>query len=444
MREKLFYIQTFGCQMNVQDSRQMAELLSNAGYLRTEDQKKADVLIVNTCSIREKAEQKAYSHIGRLRRLKKRNPGVLIGVAGCLAQQKGAELARKFDFLDVILGTHNIHLLPGLLDRSRMCGSPAIETGFHDSLESAGVFAKPENGSVSAFVTVMQGCDNYCAYCVVPFLRGREQSRKLNDIVDEIKFLAGQGIKEVTLLGQNVNSYGRSLGNGVDFAGLLKAVSRVEGIERIRFTTSHPKDLDDRIIRCYAEIEQLCEHIHLPVQSGSDRILQRMNRQYTSADYLKKVDKLKEICSNISITSDIIVGFPGETEEDFQCTLQLMEKIRFDSVFSFKYSDRGGTAAARFDGKIDEAIKDRRLSLLQKLQETHTLKRNEMLRGSVEKVLVEGYSKNTRRDLMGRTRSNKIVNFRGGSQWIGKTVPVRIERAYLHSLRGELIQDKEA
>ncbi len=438
MRKKTFYIQTFGCQMNVHDSEQMSVLLEGAGYRPTDQPELADIIIVNTCSIRSKAEQKVNSQIGRFRRLKSERPGLVIGVAGCLAQQRSRVLTERNPFLDLVIGTHNIHLLPRMLERRLGKGAPVVETAFRDHVESIGIFSPPPKGAVSAFVTVMQGCDNYCAYCVVPYLRGREESRDPESVLNEIRKLADYGVKEVTLLGQNVNSYGKSSGNGFGFAKLLQEAGRIRGIERIRFTTSHPRDLTDDIIRCFAEVDALCDHIHLPVQSGSDAILKAMNRGYTSSDYLKKVDKLREMCSNISITSDFIVGFPGEAEDDFRQTLRLMESVRFDGSFSFNYSDREGTAALRFEGKIDEEIKGQRLTILQKLQDRHTLERNKALEGRLQEVLVEGHSKNSVRDLTGRTRCNRIVNFEADPGLIGKTVQIGIEKAYLHSLRGKL------
>ncbi|MFA7464597.1 MAG: tRNA (N6-isopentenyl adenosine(37)-C2)-methylthiotransferase MiaB [Syntrophales bacterium] len=439
MRHKSFYIYTFGCQMNVHDSEQMGALLRDSGCRPAADPAAADIVIVNTCSIREKADQKAHSLLGRLRRMKQKNPRLIVGVAGCLAQQWGEEFARRIPGLDLVVGTHNIHLIPEMIARVQTCGAPLVETSFRDEVNSIGIFAPPGNGAVSAFVTVMQGCDNFCAYCVVPYLRGREQSRRPEDILGEIGKLAGRGISEVTLLGQNVNSYGVSFGNGYDFASLLRDVAGVKGVERIRFTTSHPKDLSERIARCFAEIGSLCEHIHLPVQSGSDSVLTAMNRGYRAAEYIKKVDKLRQMCSNISVTSDIIVGFPGETEEDFRHTIRLMERVRFDGLFSFRYSDRPGTAAAKFAAKVEDKVKRERLSELQRLQDGITLEKHEAAVGSVEEILIEGYSRNSRAEISGRTRTNKIVNLEGGPEWIGKTVPVRIEKAYLHSLRGKLV-----
>jgi tRNA-2-methylthio-N6-dimethylallyladenosine synthase len=426
--------------MNVHASEQMIELLRGHGYEVTKEPKRADLIIVNTCSIREKADQKAYSQLGRYQALKGKKPGLVLGVSGCLAQQLGGEFFKKIPRLDFVLGTHNIHRLPAVLAAIGTTGSPLVETAFHETVPSTGIVTIPEKGIVTAFVTIMQGCDNFCAFCVVPYLRGSEESRKFGDILAEIRMLAASGVKEVTLLGQNVNSYGKTLGDGHSFAGLLRAIGQVEGIERIRFTTSHPRDLSEDIIRCFSEVESLCEHIHLPVQSGSDRILNRMNRYYRRDDYLAKVEKLREARPGISITSDMIVGFPGETEGDFLATLDLMERVRFDSLFSFKYSDRPGTAASDLDGKVPEGEKSSRLRELQALQDRHTLQKNLACVGRKEEVLVEGYSKQNRREFSGRTRSNRIVNFESRENCLGRTVSVLISAAYQHSLRGELTE----
>jgi len=426
--------------MNVHDSEQLTELLKGSGYERTDSAKEADLIIVNTCSIRDKAEQKVYSQLGRYRHLKKARPGLQLGVCGCVAQQQGVHLLEKIPYLDLVFGTHNIHRLPEFITRVEKTGRPVVETGFHVTVPSIGILAPPENGAVSAFVTIMQGCDNYCAFCVVPYLRGREESRKFHDILAEVRALTACGVREVTLLGQNVNSYGKGPGNGHSFAELLRAVGDVEGIERIRFTTSHPKDLTDDIIACFRDVKALCENIHLPVQSGSDAVLARMNRRYTRADYLERVRKLREACPEIAISSDIIVGFPGETRQDYQKTLDLMEKVRFDNLFSFQYSERKGTAAVGLDGKVNPDVKRQRLIDLQALQDRHTRQKNDSLVGRTVEVLVDGTSRNTPRDVTGRTRSNKIVNFTGANTLIGKTVRVRIVEAFLHSLRGEMLE----
>ena len=441
MKNKYLYIQTFGCQMNVHDSEQMAALLAQVGYKITDNLKLADLILLNTCSIREKAEHKVYSKLGRISKLKEQNPELIIGVGGCLAQQLGTKFHKKVGHLDFVFGTHNIHRLPQLVAAVRKKRGEITEVDFHKSLNSIGVFAPPQSGAISAFVTIMQGCNNFCAYCVVPYLRGPEMSRLPEDIIEEIKKLADCGIREVTLLGQNVNSYGKTLGNGLNFASLIKKIGKIFGIKRIRFTTSHPRDLSDELINCFAEEEKLCEHIHLPVQSGSNRILALMNRGYTVEEYMQKVDHLRKIRPLISITSDIIVGFPGETQNDYQETIDMMEKIRFDSIFSFKYSERKGTAAQKLEGKVEECEKLRRLEQLQMLQDQHTLEKNTAMESSKQELLVEGKSKNSENDLMGRTSSWRIVNFKGELEFIGKLVDVKISKAYLHSLRGKLIKE---
>jgi len=438
MENKYLYIETFGCQMNVHDSEQMAVLLSEVGYQLTHDAGKADLILVNTCSIREKAEQKAFSELGRLIKLKEQKPDVIVGFAGCLAQHLRGEIFKRANKVDLVLGTHNIHRLPEMLEALRKEGRKQIQVDFLPEIHSLKIFTPPSRGSTSAFVSIMQGCDNFCAYCVVPFLRGPEMSRKPEDILEEVKRLTDHGVKEVILLGQNVNSYGKKQEFACDFVSLIEKINEVDGIERIRFTTSHPKDLSEDLISCFARIPKLCEHIHLPVQSGSNRILKLMNRCYSKEDYLEKVMKLRNACPSISITSDIIVGFPGESEEDYQETIDMMEKIRFDSIFSFKYSERKGTAAQKLPGKVSEAEKRRRLKELQTLQNKHTQEINSKLEGTIQEVLVEGRSKNSEHDVMGRTRSWKIVNFKGESKLIGKLVDVNIARGYLHSLRGKL------
>jgi tRNA-2-methylthio-N6-dimethylallyladenosine synthase len=439
MKNKFLYIQTFGCQMNVHDSEQMAALLAGCGYKLTDNIRLADLILLNTCSIREKAAHKVYSTLGRLVKIKEKNQELIIGVGGCLAQHLGTKFHKKFNHLDFVFGTHNIHRLPQLVDIIKENREKITEIDFYKSLNSMNIFATPRTGAVSAFVTIMQGCNNFCAYCVVPYLRGPEMSRASDDILEEIIKLADHGIKEVILLGQNVNSYGKTLGDGLSFAALIKKIGKISGIERIRFTTSHPRDLSDELIRCFAEEEKLCDHIHLPVQSGSNRILTLMNRGYSVEEYIRKVDHLRKLSPRISITSDIIVGFPGETQNDYQETIDMMEKIRFDSTFSFKYSERKGTGAQKLEGKIEECEGLRRLNQLQMLQDQHTLEKNIALENTKQEILVEGRSKNSESDLMGRTSSWKIVNFKGELELIGKMVNVKISKAYLHSLRGKII-----
>ncbi len=439
MSVKQFHIHTFGCQMNVHDSEQMSQILSDAGYVNTDKVDSADIIIVNTCSVRGKAAQKAHSQLGRLKRLREKHPGLVIGVAGCLAQEYGAAFFKRAPYLDLVVGTHNIHRLPEMIEALHNNGSRVVDTSFHESVRSLGIHTLPPDGSVNAYVTIMQGCNNFCSYCIVPYVRGREESRASGDILNEIRFLADNGIREITLLGQNVNSYGSTLSGDTDFPGLLRMIGKIKGIERIRFTTSHPKDLSEKLAGCFGDIEGLCEHIHLPVQSGSDDVLKMMRRGYTVQEYLRKIDMLRSACPDISITSDIIVGFPGERDGDFQKTIDLMKKVRFDNTFSFKYSDRRGTASERYDGKVEETVKSERLSELQALQESHSMEKNRCREGTVEAVLIEGVSKNDRADITGRTRGNKIVNLPGDIGLTGKTVRVRITQSYMHSLRGEII-----
>ena len=440
MSKKYLYIETFGCQMNVHDSEQMAVLMQAEGYRLTSDVHQADLILMNTCSIREKAEQKAFSELGRLVKLKEKKPELIIGFGGCLAQHLADKVYKRAVAVDLVFGTHNIHQLPVMIEKVQKEHKKITQVKFFDRLCSLGIFAPPPEGDLSAFVSIMQGCDNYCAYCVVPYLRGPEMSRTPEDIIEEIQKLADRGVKEVTLLGQNVNSYGKHLDPSCNFVTLIKKINEIDGIDRIRFTTSHPKDLSNELMDCFGQLSKLCEHIHLPAQSGSNRILKLMNRGYTAQDYLSKVERLQSICPQISITSDIIVGFPGETEQDYQETIDMMEKIRFDSVFSFMYSEREGTAACNLPKKVPLQEKRLRLRQLQLLQEAHTQQKNTGLKGSVQEVLVEGRSKNSHQDVMGRTRCWKIVNFKGGSKLTGDLVRVEITRGFLHSLRGELIK----
>jgi tRNA-2-methylthio-N6-dimethylallyladenosine synthase len=440
LEKKHFYIHTFGCQMNVQDSDKMAFLLSQSGYEITQNPLEADLILLNTCSIREKAAQKVFSQLGRYRSLKEENPALLIGVGGCLAQQWGERIFQRAPFVDLVFGTHQIQRLPELVDTLRRRGGRLVERGFCDHVNSLDIGAKPPGGAVCTFVTIMQGCNNFCAYCVVPFVRGPEKSRSLAGIVGEIQGLAEQGIREVTLLGQNVNSYGSPQNGGADFTDLIRAIDGVSGIERIRFTTSHPKDLSPKLIESFGQVPSLCEHIHLPIQSGSDRILARMNRGYTAAQYLAKVSDLRRVCPGISITSDIIVGFPGEEEADFEATLELMRQVQFDNLFSFQYSEREGTSAVGMDGIVGADRKGERLQRLQALQSEHTLQRNRAYIGCREAVLVEGISKNGGGEVTGRTRTNRIVNFTGERDLVGQTVAVRITEAFRHSLHGVIDQ----
>ena len=433
------YIETYGCQMNENDSERMLRLLEASDYAETRDPGKADLILINTCSVREKPEHKVYSALGRFRELKN-GRGPIIGVTGCVAQQEGQRLLDRVPYLDLVVGTHAIPSLPQLVHRVEVLAERVCETGW----DSGGQYLKailPHGpaAQVKSYVTIMQGCDHFCSFCIVPYVRGRERSRSSEEIVEEVKHLAERGVKEVCLLGQNVNAYGKGVSGEVDFADLLREINRIEGIDRIRFTTSHPMDLSTKLIESFGTLEKLCDHIHLPFQSGSDRILERMHRGYTQASYLEKIGRLRRACPSVAITSDALVGFPGEEEKDFEETLDLLRRVRFDELFSFKFSSRKGTRAARFEDQVEPEIKRERLSILQKLQQEITLEKNEALKGSSEEVLVEGPSKQNRREMTGRTRSNKTVNFEGGSDQVGKRVLVEITKAYAHSLRGRLI-----
>jgi len=456
MAEKKFYIATFGCQMNDRDSEIMHQLLNESDYAATADMENADLVVVNTCSVREKAEQKAYSLLGSLKKLKRRNPDLIVAVTGCVAQQDGENLLKRIPHADLILGPQKIYDLPQLVKTVEKQHAPQTATELNSAFVIPPFLPDVESGSqFKRFVTIMQGCNNFCTYCVVPFTRGREISRAFDDIIGEVSHLASRGIKEVTLLGQNVNSYGldskdkcaacasgektcRSTTNA-DFPALLKAVAQIPGIERLRFTSSHPKDLSVRLMKCFAEIDNLCPHFHLPFQSGSDRILKLMNRRYTAADYLEKVRQLREIRPDIVLTTDIIVGFPGETDEDFEATMYLLEEVRYHSAFSFQYSDRPYAKSADFPDKVAPEVKSARLARLQKRQSEITLARNLEYIGQTMPVMVEGQGK-ADNQWSGRTVTNHIVNFTGGSALQpGQTVEVEIEEGLLHSLRGRLV-----
>lgn len=433
------YVRTFGCQMNEYDSLRVQRLLAPLGYVPVEDIESADVIFLNTCSVREKAEQKVHSFLGRLRRLKSKKPHLKIIAGGCVAQQLGEKLLSRFEHLDIVLGTRGVGSIAQILeqvqdggrrtawlpDREEEPGDPEAET-----------FAE---GGIISPVTIMQGCNNYCTYCIVPYVRGPERSRPADEVLREIRKLEDSGVREVLLLGQNVNSYGRGLDEKVTFVDLLRRIAAETGVRRIRFTTSHPKDLTEELMRCFAELDVLCKHLHLPVQSGSDRILAAMNRCYTSADYIGKIRRLRAICPEIALTSDVIVGFPGETEDDFSRTMDLLEEVQYDNLFSFRYSDRPNTRASAFSGKVDPGMGVRRLIELQSFQAEITLRKNMAETGLSREVLVEGLSKASNGQMTGRTTQNRIVNFDAPLWTSGKIVTVKITGAYSHSLKGDVI-----
>jgi tRNA-2-methylthio-N6-dimethylallyladenosine synthase len=421
--------------MNVHDSEKIAGIFSEYGYEEANGVKDADVIVINTCSVRQKAEHKFLSELGKLKAVKKRNPNLKIAVAGCIAQQKGSALFERFPYVDFIFGPSNIDSLQKWITGNNIRTALEENPQYHTK-----TLPLKREGQVRAWVSIMYGCDNFCSYCVVPYTRGRERSRPSRDICNEIQTLAAQGFKEVTLLGQNVNSYGKGLSEKVDFPDLLRMIHDIEGIERIRFVTSHPRDLSEKLIKTMRDLPKICEHIHLPIQAGSDRILSLMNRGYTYRQYKEKIDMLRNAIPQIAITTDVIVGFPGETEEDFECTMKALSEIKFDGIFAFKYSKRPNTRALTLPGHIDEKIKSERLSKVLDLQDSITYEKNKLLEGETVEVLVEGVSETDSDKLTGRTRSNKIVNFYGDSKSIGSLVMVRILEAKRHSLYGERVQ----
>ena len=454
MKTRQLHINTIGCQMNVYDSQQIAKGLRALGYKMTPYPEQADLIIVNTCAIREKAEQKVFSFLGRLSGLKRKNPNLIIGVGGCVAQQEGSKILQRVPHIDLVFGTHAIGRLPGMIKTIASKKCRIVDVEMSENIQELD-FMKDNHrkGDVASFVTVMQGCDNYCTYCVVPYVRGRESSRTPDNIISEICSLVKSGVREVTLLGQNVNSYGKKEGL-CTFPELLARVNQIDGLSRIRFTTSHPKDLSTDLMLAFKDLDRMCNHIHLPVQSGSNRILKRMNRKYSRKIYLEKIDKLRNTCSDIAITSDIIVGFPGETRVDFEETLELIKKVEFDGLFAFIYSDRPNAAAARFENKISEKEKKERLQQVLSLQSHFTVQKNKALVGFTQLILVEGLSKKQTRidknskkhdvQWTGRTSTNKIVNFSrrndavsGDEILTGRMVTVKILKAHSHSLWGE-------
>ncbi|MDF1580534.1 MAG: tRNA (N6-isopentenyl adenosine(37)-C2)-methylthiotransferase MiaB [Desulfuromonadales bacterium] len=438
---KTFFLETFGCQMNVVDSERICHLLAEIGYYRTEHVDNANLILLNTCSVRDKAERKVYGHLGSFKPLKSANPELIIGVGGCVAQQEGEQLLTNIPFLDLVFGTHNIHKLPAMVTAVEQDRVRCHETDFLDRETRLQLWPNRADisGGVTRFVTIMQGCDNFCSFCIVPHVRGREISRPSTEIIREIEGLAAQGVKEVTLIGQNVNSYGGKDETEISFAELLRKVALVEGIERLRFTTSHPKDLSDDLIATFSEIDTLCNHLHLPVQCGSSPILKRMNRGYTREDYLKKVAKLRQARPDIRLTSDIIVGFPGETKEDAAATLSLIEQVRYADLYLFQYSPRPGTAAAALVDDISKAVKQERFDRMLAMQRTISQEVWNADVGTTLPVLVEGHGRQKSGQLFGRTTWNRIVNFTGDDPLIGSVQPVRIIKSLKNSQLGELL-----
>jgi tRNA-2-methylthio-N6-dimethylallyladenosine synthase len=441
MAQKL-YIQTNGCQMNEYDSDKMRDvLMASHGMELTDVPEHADVLLLNTCSIREKAQEKVFSAVGRWKKIKDKRPGVIIGVGGCVASQEGAALQKRAPYVDIVFGPQTLHRLPELLNQARNGGKHVVDISFPE-IEKFDNLPEPRAEGPKAYVSVMEGCSKYCTYCVVPYTRGEEVSRPLSDVIAEIETLAKQGVREINLLGQNVNAYRGAMADGdiASFALLLHFVAAVDGIDRIRFTTSHPLEFTDDIIEAFAEIPQLVNHLHLPVQSGSNRILAEMKRGHAREDYLEIMRKIKAVRPGISLSSDFIVGFPGETEQDFEDTMALIEEVGYDSSYSFIFSARPGTPAANFADDVSMDIKEQRLQRLKGRLNEMFMAISESMIGSVQSVLVEGVSKKNPLHLTGRTENNRVVNFAAHPRLIGQFVDVLITEALPNSLRGRLVE----
>lgn len=439
------YIQTFGCQMNEYDSAKMADVLQEShAVVQVQDPQEADILLLNTCSIREKAQEKVFSLLGRFRQLKEINPDIIIGVGGCVASQEGDLIRQRAPYVDLVFGPQTLHRLPQMLDEVSNIHQPVIDVSFPE-IEKFDNLPEPRAEGPSAFVSVMEGCSKYCTFCVVPYTRGEEISRPLDDVVAEVACLAEQGVVEVNLLGQNVNAYRGETHDGeiADLALLIHYVAQIDGIKRIRYTTSHPIELSDSLVNVYREVPELVSFLHLPVQSGSDRILSMMKRGHSALEYKSKIKRIREARPDITISSDFIVGFPGETEADFQATMQLIDDIRFDQSFSFIYSPRPGTPASSLPDDVAMEVKKQRLSQLQARINEFALQYSQQMVGSVQNVLVHGSSKKDKHEAAGRTENNRVVNFDPQGQELqeltGQIIPVKITAAYNNSLRGELV-----
>ncbi len=435
---KKYHTITFGCQMNENDSERLAGQLRSIGYAATEDKENADLILINTCCVRESAEKKIYGKIGELKRLKQENPNLIIGIAGCMAQKDKEKLFKKAPHVDLVMGTHNTHQLVELLGQLESSRDKVLAVWDQAELLAPDV-PTIRKSTIAAWVPIMYGCNNFCTYCIVPYVRGRERSRPAADIVKEIRQLGDDGFKEITLLGQNVNSYSKDTG-GDDFADLLEAVDNIDSIARIRYMTSHPRDMSEKVMQVVAGSKRICEHFHLPIQSGSDEILKQMNRGYTTADYRQLVAGIRERMPQASLTTDIIVGFPGETEELFQETLECLKTIRFDMAYTFLYSVRSGTPAATMSDQVPLPVKKERLKILMDVQNQISLAINAQLEGKTVEVLVEGPSKNDPNRLMGRTGSNKIVIWdKQGNEEVGQLRRVKINQAQTWLLKGQLV-----
>lgn len=446
---KKLYIKTHGCQMNEYDSNRMRDLLGDSHQMEpTDDPEDADVVLINTCSIREKAQEKLFHQLGRWKSLKKKNPDLVIGVGGCVASQEGEAIAKRAPYVDLIFGPQTLHRLPEMMDTPKDNGAVVVDISFPE-IEKFDNLPKPDADGVSAFVSIMEGCSKYCTFCVVPYTRGEEVSRPVKDVLDEVSHLATQGVREVNLLGQNVNAYrgdsvdSSGVGHMVDLAELITYVAAIEGIDRIRFTTSHPVEFSDSLIEVYKDVPELVSHLHLPVQSGSDRILMAMKRGHTALEYKSKLRRLKKIRPDICFSSDFIIGFPGETDDDFEKTMDLIQAMNFDLSFSFIYSKRPGTPASDLPDDVTEETKKQRLKILQDRLNNQAMSIARNMVGNTERVLVSGYSKKDPGQLSGRTENNRVVNFRCDQpELIGKFADIVIEEALNNSLRGTLVSSE--
>lgn len=438
--EKYAFVETYGCAQNVNDSEHLLGMLEKMGYKKTDDKKRADVIIYNTCAVRENAELKVFGNIGALKALKRDKPNLIIGVCGCMMQQEHIveQIKKRYKHVDIVFGTHSLYRFPEILYNAITKNERVIDFKNEDG-KIAEDLPIHRDGAVSEGVSVMYGCNNFCTYCIVPYVRGRERSRKKEDIIKEAKDLAKRGVKEIMLLGQNVNSYGKDIDAYIDFPDLLNEVSKVEGIERIRFMTSHPKDLSDKLIDTIAQNKKVCKQLHLPIQCGSNKILKIMNRKYTKEEYLEKIRKVKEKIPNITLTTDIIVGFPGEDNADFEQTMEVLKTVRYDSVFSFIYSKRRGTPAEKMEDVITAEEKKANFDRMIELQNIISAEKNAEYYGKNFEILVEGVSKTNPDFLTGRTDGGKIVNFAGEKDLIGKFAEVKITKAHTWSLTGELV-----
>jgi tRNA-2-methylthio-N6-dimethylallyladenosine synthase len=440
MSKKKIYIKTNGCQMNEYDSSKMFEVLNAAhGMEKTDNVNEADVILLNTCSIREKAQEKVFSQLGQWREYKKKNPHVIIGVGGCVASQEGAGIIKRAPYVDLVFGPQTLHRLPAMIEEHTNSHKPVVDIRFPE-IEKFDHLPAPRAEGPVAFVSIMEGCSKYCSYCVVPYTRGEEISRPFDDVLTECYQLAAQGVREINLLGQNVNDYRGKMENGevADLALLIHYVAAIEGIGRIRFTTSHPLAFSDNLINAFAEVPELANHLHLPVQSGSDRILSLMKRGYTALEYKSKIRKLRKVRPDIRLSTDIIVGFPGETDKDFQDTMDLVHEMGFDTSFSFIYSARPGTPAANLPDETPMAVKKQRLAILQERLLQHVARYSQAMVGSVQRILVTGTSKKDAAQLAGRTECNRVVNFDGPSSLIGQFTHVEITEAQPNSLRARV------